>query len=58
MENPRHYRNKLQYQIRRLNNGTVIAGLYRENSHHLVNLERCVVQEEMTQKKLLTKFAV
>ncbi len=50
MENPRHYRNKLQYQIRRLNNGTVIAGLYRENSHHLVNLERCVVQEEMTQK--------
>lgn len=49
MENSRHYRNKLQYQIRRLNDGTVIAGLYRENSHHLVNLERCVVQEEMTQ---------
>lgn len=49
MENPLHYRNKLQYQIRRLNSGDVIAGLYRENSHHLVNLENCVVQEEMTQ---------
>ena len=49
MENPTHYRNKLQYQVRRLNNGDVIAGLYRENSHHLVNLERCLVQEEETQ---------
>ncbi|MFC4653199.1 23S rRNA (uracil(1939)-C(5))-methyltransferase RlmD [Lactococcus nasutitermitis] len=50
MENPLHYRNKLQYQIRRLNSGAVIAGLYKENSHHLVNLENCLVQEEMTQK--------
>ncbi len=50
MENPLHYRYKLQYQIRRLNNGAVIAGLYKENSHHLVNLEHCIVQEELTQK--------
>ena len=50
MENPVHYRNKLQYQIRRLNSGVVIAGLYKENSHHLVNLEDCIVQEELTQE--------
>jgi 23S rRNA (uracil-5-)-methyltransferase RumA len=50
MTNPRHYRNKLQYQLRRLKNGRVIAGLYKENSHHLLSREDCLVQERETQK--------
>ncbi|GBG96515.1 23S rRNA (uracil(1939)-C(5))-methyltransferase RlmD [Lactococcus termiticola] len=50
MDNPSHYRNKLTYQVRRLNSGAVIAGLYKENSHHLVNLEHCIVQEELSQQ--------
>lgn len=50
MDQPEHYRYKLQYQVRKLNDGTVIAGLYKENSHHLVNLESCFVQEKLTQK--------
>jgi len=50
MENPTHYRNKLQYQVRRLTNGSVIAGLYKEGTHHLVNLENCLVTDEKTQE--------
>lgn len=49
MENPLRYRNKLQFQVRRLNNGDVIAGLYKEGTHHLVNLENCLVQDEVIQ---------
>ncbi|WP_460022046.1 23S rRNA (uracil(1939)-C(5))-methyltransferase RlmD [Lactovum odontotermitis] len=56
------YRNKLTYQLRRLKSGTVIAGLYEENSHRLVNLEHCLVQDPVTQKvanracQLMTKY--
>lgn len=35
--------------MRRLNNGDVIAGLYKEGTHHLVNLENCLVQDEVIQ---------
>ncbi|MDR0199011.1 MAG: 23S rRNA (uracil(1939)-C(5))-methyltransferase RlmD [Streptococcaceae bacterium] len=44
------YRYKLTYQVRKLKNGKVIAGLYKENSHHLVNLEHCLVQEAESQE--------
>ncbi|MDR2977652.1 MAG: 23S rRNA (uracil(1939)-C(5))-methyltransferase RlmD, partial [Streptococcaceae bacterium] len=56
------YRNKLTYQLRRLKSGVVIAGLYEENSHRLVNLEHCLVQDPITQKvantacKLMTEL--
>ena len=62
MSNPLRYRYKLTYQLRRLKNGSVIAGLYRENSHHLVSLKDCLVQEDLTQKianevcQLIEKF--
>ncbi|MFV0556704.1 MAG: 23S rRNA (uracil(1939)-C(5))-methyltransferase RlmD [Lactovum sp.] len=64
MEDWRAYRNKLTYQIRQLRNGQVIAGLYQENSHHLVSLTDCIVQEELTQKianeicQLLVKYKI
>lgn len=50
MENWHGYRNKLTYQLRRLRNGKTIAGLYQENSHHLVSLTRCLVQDKVTQQ--------
>jgi 23S rRNA (uracil-5-)-methyltransferase RumA len=43
------YRNKLQFQIRKLKNGRVIAGLYKENSHHLVSLTACQVENSENQ---------
>lgn len=38
MDYPYEYRNKLQFQIRKMENGTIKAGLYRPNSHYLVDL--------------------
>ncbi len=49
MEKPTHYRFKLQFQIRKIK-GKVVAGLYAQNSHHLIPLQDCLVQEPQTQK--------
>lgn len=45
-----NYRNKLQFQLRRLKNGRIIAGLYKEGTHRLVSLENCLVQDKIIQK--------
>lgn len=65
MEDPWHYRNKAQFQLRKnKQTNQVEAGLYRADSHQLVPLKDCLVQEETTQKvintvtKLLTKYDV
>lgn len=65
MENPWHYRNKAQFQLRKnKQTNQVEAGLYRADSHQLVPLKDCLVQEETTQKvintvtNLLTKYDV
>lgn len=63
MEEPSHYRAKLQFQTRLLK-GQVVAGLYAENSHRLININHCTVQDQETQKivnyvaKLLTKHRI
>ncbi|GEL15174.1 23S rRNA (uracil(1939)-C(5))-methyltransferase RlmD [Pediococcus cellicola] len=49
MENPYEYRNKAQFQVRELD-GKVAAGLYKENSHDLVDLPTCSVQHPLTMK--------
>lgn len=48
MDNPYQYRNKAQFQVRRDADGHVIAGLYQERSHHLVDLATCSVQMPAT----------
>lgn len=48
MENPQHYRAKLQFQTRSFG-GSVKAGLYAEGSHRLVSIEDCLVQDKDTQ---------
>ncbi|TDQ36386.1 23S rRNA (uracil(1939)-C(5))-methyltransferase RlmD [Aureibacillus halotolerans] len=45
MDDPWHYRNKSQMQIRRVN-GKLLTGLYQEGSHKLVDLSHCPVQHE------------
>ncbi|WP_203289536.1 23S rRNA (uracil(1939)-C(5))-methyltransferase RlmD [Metabacillus sp. cB07] len=53
MEDPWNYRNKSQFQTG-LRNGKVIAGLYSKNSHHLVNIDHCIVQHDATNKAVQT----
>lgn len=47
MEDPWHYRNKSQFQTRK-KGGEVIAGLFAEESHQLINIEDCIVQHPET----------
>lgn len=63
MEKPVHYRAKLQFQTRSFD-GSVHAGLFAANSHRLVPLEDCLVQDKLTQEvinritKLLDKYKI
>jgi tRNA (uracil-5-)-methyltransferase/23S rRNA (uracil1939-C5)-methyltransferase len=47
MENPWHYRNKSQFQVGKQKE-KIIAGLYGENSHKLINISECLVQHRST----------
>ncbi|MBO4107392.1 23S rRNA (uracil(1939)-C(5))-methyltransferase RlmD [Streptococcus suis] len=63
MDQPSHYRAKLQFQTR-LFKGEVHAGLYAENSHRLIPIQDCLVQDQTTQRiinvvaDLLTKHRI
>ncbi|MGT2929188.1 23S rRNA (uracil(1939)-C(5))-methyltransferase RlmD [Streptococcus dentasini] len=56
MKKPDHYRAKLQFQTRYFG-GSVKAGLFAANSHRLVPLDNCLVQDKLTQK-IVNKAAV
>lgn len=48
-----HYRNKAQFQVRMVD-GHVTAGLYKPNSHDLVDMRECAVQMPRTMKVVRT----
>ena len=49
MENPWHYRNKSQLQVGK-DKGKVITGLYKANSHQLIDISNCPVQHDAINK--------
>ncbi|MEK5233320.1 23S rRNA (uracil(1939)-C(5))-methyltransferase RlmD [Lysinibacillus sp. FSL K6-0232] len=49
MENPWHYRNKSQFQVRK-EGKRVYAGLFAEGSNKLLNINDCLVQHPVTSK--------
>nr|WP_082688001.1 23S rRNA (uracil(1939)-C(5))-methyltransferase RlmD [Bacillus coahuilensis] len=53
MEHPWHYRNKSQFQVGE-RNGKVIAGLYSLNSHKLIDIPECIVQNPHVNKVVVT----
>ncbi len=49
MDNPWHYRNKSQFQVRK-EGKRVYAGLYAEGSNKLLNINDCLVQKTITSR--------
>lgn len=45
MENPTHYRNKIHTTFSFDRNHKIIAGIYEENSHRVVRIDGCMIQD-------------
>lgn len=46
MKKPFHYRNKVHAVFDRDNRGNIISGIYQENSHDVVPVEKCMIEDE------------
>lgn len=44
MENPYEYRNKVHAVFGRMKNGTIISGTYEANSHRIVPVDTCMIE--------------
>lgn len=53
MKNPYFYRNKVQMVISEKNH-KVMSGLYEENTHKIVNIDRCVIQDDKANEIIRT----
>ncbi len=51
MENPYHYRNKIAYAFA-YQKGQVLAGPYEKNSHRVVDIRSCRIEDELGEKIL------
>ena len=47
MNDPYHYRNKVNAAFRRLKNGEIISGVYKEGTHALVAIDSCQIEDEL-----------
>ncbi|MGM0379707.1 MAG: 23S rRNA (uracil(1939)-C(5))-methyltransferase RlmD [Bacillota bacterium] len=45
MDNPYNYRNKVHSTFAETQNGKIVSGLYKENTHSIVPIERCIIQD-------------
>lgn len=45
MEQPLHYRNKVHAVFERDKNGTIISGVYERNSHKVVPVDECMIED-------------
>lgn len=46
MEDPYHYRHKVHAVFGCVRRGQVAAGVYRKNTHEIVDVEQCMIEEE------------
>ena len=54
MENPYEYRNKIQYSFGYGDNNKIIAGMYESNTHDIIDIEKCIVQDPIADEIMLS----
>jgi 23S rRNA (uracil1939-C5)-methyltransferase len=45
MENPYNFRNKIQVPVRLNNEGEIITGFFKENSHDIIDIDGCLIED-------------
>lgn len=54
MKDPFHYRNKVHAVFDRDKRGNIISGIYQENSHDVVPVEKCMIEDEKADEMIGT----
>ena len=54
MEDPYHFRNKIQVPLGLDKKGKIISGFYKEGTHQIVAQEECLIESEIAKEILLT----
>lgn len=54
MENPYHYRNKVQAAFTTAKNGKIISGVYQSGTHSVVCVDSCLTEDEKADKIIVT----
>ena len=54
MENPFHYRNKVQAAFRTDRNGRIISGVYQSGTHRIVGIGECMIEDAIADKIIVT----
>ena len=64
MENPENYRNKIQPLLGKDEKGNIYSGFYKEGTHVIVPIEKCLIEDERATKiltsirKLMKSFRI
>ena len=64
MENPYHYRNKVQAAFGRTKSGKIISGVYQSGSHRIVSVDSCMTEDKTADeiivdiRNMLPKFKI
>lgn len=64
MDNPYHYRNKVQAAFGRTKSGKVISGVYQSGSHRIVMVDSCMTEDKIADeiivdiRNMLPKFRI
>lgn len=54
MKNPFHYRNKVHAVFDRDSRGNIISGIYQENSHIVVPVDSCLIEDQQADQIIVT----
>ena len=52
MENPYHYRNKVQAAFGRTRGGEIISGVYQSSTHNIVKTDSCLIEDKIADEIL------